>query len=93
MWEQGICLNLWKNIPSEVFSFLLGTFLKTEKGTTAIYITTAKYFTPKGECIHKIGISPDVVVEMPEEYKFSNFDDLTIDQDTQLKMAWENLIK
>ena len=77
-----------KGIVQSVFPFL-----KTDKGTTAIYITTAKYFTPKGECIHKIGITPDVVVEMPQEYKFSNFDDLTIEQDSQLKMAWENLIK
>lgn len=68
-------------------------FLKTDKGTTAIYITTAKYYTPKGECIHKTGITPDIVVEMPEEYKFSNFDDLTLEQDAQLKLAWETLIK
>lgn len=77
-----------KGIVQSVFPFL-----KTDKGTTAIYITTAKYYTPKGECIHKIGITPDIEVKMPEEYKFSNFDDLTIEQDTQLKLAWENLIK
>ena len=77
-----------KGIVQSVFPFL-----KTDKGTTAIYITTAKYYSPNGECIHKTGITPDIVVEMPEEYKYSNFDDMTIDQDTQLKMAWENLIK
>lgn len=68
-------------------------FSKTRKGTTAVYITTARYFTPKGECIHKIGINPDVEVVMPEEYKFSNLDDLSIDQDVQLKRAWEYLLK
>ena len=68
-------------------------FSETDKGTTAIYITTARYFTPKGECIHKKGISPDITVSMPEEYKNINLDELTIEQDLQLKTAWENLLK
>ena len=34
---------------------------------SALRLTTAKYFTPKGRCIHKIGIDPDVVVEMTDE--------------------------
>lgn len=34
---------------------------------SALRLTTAKYFTPKGRCIHKVGIDPDVVVEMTDE--------------------------
>jgi carboxyl-terminal processing protease len=34
---------------------------------SALRLTTAKYFTPNGRCIHKIGIEPDIVVEMTDE--------------------------
>ncbi|MFA7637622.1 MAG: S41 family peptidase [Monoglobales bacterium] len=68
-------------------------FSKTEKGNTAIYITTARYFTPKGECIHKKGINPDIEVALPDEYKYASLDELTMEQDTQLKTAWEKLLK
>ena len=34
-------------------------------------ITTSKYFTPKGVCIHDIGIEPDIVVEAPESFVLS----------------------
>lgn len=33
---------------------------------SGIALTTAKYFTPSGVCIHGKGITPDVIVEMPE---------------------------
>lgn len=34
---------------------------------SALRLTTARYFTPSGRCIHKIGIDPDIVVEMTDE--------------------------
>ncbi|AVX21251.1 carboxyl-terminal processing protease [Carboxydocella sporoproducens DSM 16521] len=34
--------------------------------TTGLKLTTSKYFTPKGRDIHKKGITPDIVVEQPE---------------------------
>ncbi len=34
---------------------------------SAILLTTAKYLTPKGSDINKIGITPDVVVNIPSE--------------------------
>jgi carboxyl-terminal processing protease len=34
---------------------------------SALRLTTAKYFTPKGRCIQKIGIEPDIVVELTDE--------------------------
>jgi len=66
-------------------------FIETDKGQTAIYITTSRYFTPAGVCIHGTGITPDVNVVLPEEYAKLGFDNLTLDQDIQLKTAWEML--
>jgi len=37
---------------------------------SALRLTTAKYFTPKGRCIQKIGIAPDIAVAMTEEDEF-----------------------
>lgn len=34
---------------------------------SAILLTTAKYLTPKGLDINKVGITPDIVVEVPSE--------------------------
>jgi len=38
---------------------------------SALRLTTAEYFTPHGRCIHEVGITPDIVVEVsakpPEE--------------------------
>jgi carboxyl-terminal processing protease len=33
---------------------------------SGLRLTTAKYFTPRGRSIHGIGITPDVVVELPK---------------------------
>ena len=31
---------------------------------SALRLTTAKYFTPSGVCIHDIGIEPDIIVDL-----------------------------
>ncbi|MBQ8081457.1 MAG: S41 family peptidase [Clostridia bacterium] len=51
-------------------------------------VTCAQYFMPSGKKVHKIGITPDVVVEMPEELvgEYLELDDMT---DPQLAAAWE----
>lgn len=56
---------------------------------TGLKITMQEYFTPKHNPIHKIGITPDEVVELPDEYK----NQATVDKenDTQLKRAIELL--
>ena len=59
---------------------------------TAIYLTTARYYTPKGECIDKLGISPDVEVDLPEELA-SQMSELSVSQDTQLSKAMEAIYK
>ena len=57
---------------------------------TAIYLTNARYYTPKGECIDKKGIMPDVEVELPEELK-KDLVSLEPSADVQLRMALEVL--
>lgn len=40
--------------------------VKQMTGGTALALTTAKYYTPSGVCIHHIGIEPDIEVVIPE---------------------------
>lgn len=54
-------------------------------------ITTAKYFTPNNVCIDKIGITPDEVVELEEEYNNISIKQIPFDKDTQLNRALEML--
>lgn len=57
---------------------------------TAIYLTNARYYTPKGECIDKKGITPDIEVDLPDELK-ANLTTLEPSQDDQLRTAMEIL--
>jgi len=43
--------------------------IRAFKDQTGIKLTTSRYFTPKGRSIHKIGIKPDVVVDLSAELK------------------------
>jgi len=65
-------------------------FMLTEE--TAIYLTSARYYTPKGECINKKGIMPDVEIDLPEELKVS-LSTLSDDKDVQLQAAIETIMK
>lgn len=51
-------------------------------------LTFAQYFLPSGKKVHKEGITPDILCEMPEELANENLPlgDMT---DPQLKTAWE----
>ena len=73
-----------KGVVQSVIDFPDGSGLK---------VTTARYFTPSGECIHGVGIEPDVEVELDEDvvtrYGLNN---LPHEQDAQLQKAIE-LIK
>lgn len=51
---------------------------------TGVKITMAKYLTPNGRDVHKIGITPDVVVELDESLAGRNY---TQDEDNQLQEA------
>lgn len=56
---------------------------------TALKITTAKYYTPDGNDIHEIGITPDVEIDLPEELK--TLVDIPYEEDVQLQKAIEVL--
>lgn len=68
-----------KGIVQGVFSFSDGSGMS---------ITTARYFTPNGECIHEIGIEPDINVELDSEKALSELED---EEDNQLQAAIEFL--
>ena len=55
---------------------------------SAIKLTTAKYFTPNGNDIHKKGVAPDIEVELPEDYVS---DDFQGEKDTQYQKGLEVL--
>lgn len=56
---------------------------------SGIKITTEEYYTPNRNKINKIGITPDIEVELGE--KNNNIKEISKDQDTQLKKAIETL--
>ena len=52
---------------------------------SAVKLTVANYYTPKGNSINKTGIKPDVEVELDSE--LVNKDEITHDEDNQLQEA------
>lgn len=66
--------------------------LALSDGKSGFQFTSAQYFSPKGNKVHKVGVTPDVTVEMPEELSgtFTEVGDLN---DPQLKTAYEELLK
>lgn len=56
---------------------------------SAIKMTTERYFTPSGFCLHEIGITPDVEVELDEELKQKVV--ILPEEDNQLQKAIEVL--
>lgn len=71
-----------KGIVQTVFPFWDGSGMS---------MTIAKYYTPKGQCIHGIGIEPDYKVELPDKYADSYASEVPESEDTQLKKAIEIL--
>ncbi|MBE5911602.1 S41 family peptidase [Pseudobutyrivibrio sp.] len=56
---------------------------------TAVKITTSRYYTPSGECIHGKGITPDIVLEY--EFLGGENEAYSIEYDNQLQKALEVL--
>lgn len=54
-------------------------------------LTTAQYYTPGGRSLHKVGIQPDIVVELDEDYDPSIFS-IDLENDNQLQTAYDTLI-
>lgn len=69
-----------KGVIQTIFSFADGTGIK---------MTTEEYFTPNHSKINEVGIEPDIVVELDEEWK--NVFNIPYENDTQLKKAVEEL--
>lgn len=58
-----------------------------------ISVTCAYYLPPKSPNYHGIGVTPDLVVELPEELRNLNVHKLTTDQDTQMQAAVVTLLE
>lgn len=67
------------------------------KDGSAVKLTTAKYYTPKGVCIDGVGVAPDIVVDNTNDFVLEslNSDKAGCDtlNDVQLKKAVELLSK
>ena len=48
--------------------------IEFKDSTGGLKVTTSKYYTPNGENIHKIGIKPDIEVEIPKEILEQEYD-------------------
>ena len=71
-----------KGIAQGIFSLPDGSALK---------LTTAYYYVPSGECIHKEGIEPDVFVELDEALE--TMVEIPKDDDNQIRVALEVLLE
>jgi len=52
---------------------------------SGIKFTVSQYFTPKGNAVHEVGITPDVEIELDEELK--TLSEIPKDKDNQLQEA------
>lgn len=59
---------------------------------TGIQLTYCEYFTPNGNKVHGIGLTPDIKVEMPEDMAYADLE-LGDMSDPQLMAAWEEAVK
>jgi len=81
--------NVGKVVGTKTFGKgIVQTVLSIGDGS-GIKITSAKYYTPSGVCIHGIGIEPDYIVELPEDLRTKLT--LTQQEDIQLQKAIEVL--
>ncbi len=57
---------------------------------SGVKLTVSQYFTPSGNDIHKVGIEPHEIIDLPEELKTKSY--LEYDEDVQLQKAIEVLM-
>jgi carboxyl-terminal processing protease len=70
---------------------LVQTVMPLSRGR-AIKLTTSRYFTPSGDSIHEVGVTPDVVVEETPGYPdLSLSGALDREADAQLSEALQQL--
>ena len=75
-------LTFGKGIAQGIFPLTDGSALK---------LTTSYYYTPSGECIHEIGIEPDVEVKLKEE--LLSMVEIPKEEDNQLQAAIDVLLE
>lgn len=81
--DNGVC----KIVGTKTYGKGVIQELMTLKDGSGLKLTTNEYYTPNRNKINKVGIEPDEVIELPEEYK----NELVVpeEQDTQLQKAIE----
>ncbi|NLK36946.1 MAG: S41 family peptidase [Epulopiscium sp.] len=84
-------MNVGKLVGTQTFGKGLVQGLFPLSDGSALKITIQKYYTPKGVCIQGEGITPDYIVELPEEYKYSVR--IPEEEDTQLKKAVDVILE
>jgi len=66
---------------------IVQTFYRLNSNGGWVKITTDAYYTPNDVCIHGVGITPDMTVELPEGITYYPSVQLLPEQDTQLQAA------
>ena len=84
-------MNVGKLVGTQTFGKGLVQGLFPLSDGSALKITIQKYYTPKGVCIQGEGITPDYIMELPEEYKYSVR--IPEEEDTQLKKAVDVILE
>ena len=64
--------------------------VRTLSDGSAVKLTVSRYYTPKGNNIHEVGIVPDVTVDL--DVNLLAKDEITHEEDNQLQAAW-NVLK
>ncbi|HWR18911.1 MAG TPA: S41 family peptidase [Clostridia bacterium] len=67
---------------------IVQTTMPLESNGSWLKMTTEEYFTPSGVNIHGVGITPDIIVDLPADMKGTPIDQINQEKDAQL---WEAL--
>ena len=57
----------------------------------ALNLTVGRFYSPEGNIIDKVGVSPDYTIELSDDLKDIEISDIKLEEDTQLKKAIELL--
>lgn len=77
-----------KTFGKGIIQYVLG--LSDKK--SGFQFTMAQYFSPKGNKVHKEGVTPDIEVKMPADKKDTLFEFASLD-DPQLKAAYDKALQ
>lgn len=78
-------------IGEKTFGKGSGTSTYVLEDGSAVNVTIFQYFLPGGECVEGVGITPDIIVQLPEEYKYNAIETVPEEEDTVLQRALEEL--